>query len=275
MIGIHVSLWTPEWTAPFIDHIYRAGELGFDCVEVPVMDPARFPVDAVKTALHDTGLAVFCGTGLGPGTDISRTDADVQAAGQHHLEQCLTVCAAIGSPSLGGVIHSAWGLRERASEAHREASATVLKRIARSAGELGIRLSLECINRYESSFLNTVAQGLGMLERIGESNVGLHLDTYHMNIEERSISEAMQTAGSCLTHLHLSDNHRGYPGSGSLPFAAIIESAREAGYTGPWVIESYVDPTFATSPDVCIWREIEPEADSLARSLAEVRELTG
>ena len=276
MIGIHVSLWTPEWDAPVAPHVRQAAGLGFDAVEIPIMDPGAFPLDDVRRVLDDTGLAVFCGTGLGPDTDISSPDPERRAAGKKHLEGCLEICRILGSPSLQGVIHSAWGKRDPVGEKDRDASAAVLKDLARQAGESGRHLSLECINRYESSFLNTVDQGLDLLRRIGEDNVGLHLDTYHMNIEETDMAGAMSRAGDRLTHLHLSENQRGFPGSGALDWPGLIDAADRAGYRGPWIIESYIFPEFPAGRDVSIWRTIEPDGEaSLRRSLAMLRERIG
>ncbi len=272
MIGIHVSLWTPSWEAPFLDHIRKAADMGFDAVEIPIMDPDTFPLDTVRKVLDETGLAVFCGTGLGPATNIASEEASIRRDGEEHLRGCLDIATAVGSPSLQGVIHSAWGWQEPVTEVHRRASAGVLRRVADEAGERGMILSMECINRYESSFLNTVKQGIYMLELIGRDNVGLHLDTYHMHIEEDDLAGALTAAGKKLFHLHLSENQRGFPGSGQIDFPAVVSAAKGVGYSGPWIIESYVFPEFATGADVSIWRQIEAEPErSLRDSLKVLR----
>ncbi len=273
-IGIHVSLWTPEWTASFLEYMKKAAEIGFDLVEIPIMDPSAFPLDKVKQVLAKTGLKVRCGTGLGAAADISSTDSVISAAGKEHLFRCVEIASELGSPTLQGVIHSAWGSKIPVTEENRKASAAGLKAVARRAAALNMSIALECINRYESSFLNTVKQGIYMLDMIGEENAGLHLDTYHMNIEENSFQEAFSAAGSRMFHLHLSENQRGFPGGGLLDWKMIIQSAKDADYKGPWVIESYVYPEFSTSSDVCIWRPIEkdPEND-LKESLIMLREL--
>lgn len=272
-IGIHVSLWTPEWDSPFNKHIEKAAELGFTMVEIPIMSPQTFPLSEVKHILKETGMKVSCGTGLSPDKDISSTDSVIFSAGRDHLFHCIDIASELGSPSLQGVIHSSWGLRKHVDEDNRRASAKGLKEAARKAAGLDMKISLECINRYESSFLNTAKQGMYLLERIGEDNAGLHLDTYHMNIEENSFREAFYTAGSKLFHLHLSENQRGFPGSGLLDWQEIIQAAKDAGYTGPWIIESYIHPEFPAGSDVCIWRPIQenPEND-IKLSLSMLRE---
>jgi D-psicose/D-tagatose/L-ribulose 3-epimerase len=273
-IGIHVSLWTPEWNSPFRDYIYKARELGFNNVEIPIMDPESFPLKEVKNALQETGLKVSCGTGLGRINDISSTDSSISSAGIDHLFRCIDVAAELGSKSLQGVIHSAWGLRTPVSEENRKASVKGLKQASRRAAGFDLILAMECINRYENSFLNTVNQGLNMIERIAEDNIGLHLDTYHMNIEENSFKEAFAAAGMKLFHLHLSENQRGFPGRGSLDWQMIIKEAKKTGYQGPWVIESYVYPEFPTGTDVCIWRPIETDPEkNIKLSLKMLKEI--
>ncbi len=261
-IGIHVSLWTPEWESPFHSYIKKAADLEFDLVEIPIMNPEFFPLDQVKRVLKETGLKVCCGTGLSQDKDISSTDSGIFSAGRDHLLRCIDIASELGSPSLQGVIHSAWGTKKHITSKNREASARGLKEIAKKAAGLNLKIALECINRYESSFLNTADQGLDMLERISEDNVGLHLDTYHMNIEENLFSEVFETVGTKLFHLHLSENQRGFPGSGIINWEKIIKEAKNAGYKGPWVIESYVYPDFPAGKDVCIWRSIEKDPEN-------------
>jgi D-psicose/D-tagatose/L-ribulose 3-epimerase len=273
-IGIHLSLWTQNWNDPFIDFIDTAAGLGFDSVELPLMDPDSLPAAEIKDRLERNSLGVYCGTGLGPATDISSPDAKIRAAGLKHLRKCLETAEALGSRSLGGVIHSAWGKKGGVPAEERRHSAAALRVLADMAADLGMRIALECINRYESSFLNTVEQGMELLSMIDRENAGLHLDTYHMNIEERSFEEAFKLASGSLFHLHLSENHRGYPGSGLLDWSRIIDLARAYNYNGPWVIESYVEPGTSQSNDVFIWRDIEPDSgESLKKSLDMLRKV--
>lgn len=273
-IGVHVSLMTPEWTSPFLDAIDAAAGLGCSCVEIPLMDPFRFPLADVSRRLSENSLKVHCGTGLSAETDIGSESRAVRDRGLGHLRECLRICADLGCDTLGGVIHSPWGMRGRPDPGYAGRVAASLRTIADEAAGSGISLALECINRYESSFLNTVDQGLALLRATGRDNVGLHLDTYHMNIEERDIAKAIARASGKIRRIHLSENTRGYPGSGSLPFRDIVHAAKAAGYRGPWIIESYVDPDFAASADVCVWRAIEPDMSaSLRASLDFIRGL--
>ncbi len=267
-IGVHVSLWTPEWASPFLDALDAAADLGCTCVEIPLMDPFNFPLEDIERRLSKNDLKVYCGTGLGKDTDIGSVSATVRERGVRHLSECLRICADLGSDSLGGVLHSPWGMRGPVDSGYAQRVAASLGYVADKAAESGIGIALECINRYENSFVNTVDQGLSLLRIIGRENVGLHLDTYHMNIEEHGIVPAIAEAGKTILRMHLSENTRGYPGSGSLPWKEILAAAQKAGYRGPWIIESYVCPDFPASADVCVWRPIEPDMSaSLRKSL--------
>jgi D-psicose/D-tagatose/L-ribulose 3-epimerase len=264
-IGIHVSLWTPEWDSPFLDSIDLASELGFSCVEIPLMDPQELPLVEIGNRVSRNGLKVYCGTGLNPATDIGSDDEAIRENGIRHLRACIKACSMLGSDSLGGVIHSPWGKKSMPTEAYSANATKSFRMVAEYAESLGIALVIECINRYENSFINTVNQGLSFLRDVGKSNVGLHLDTFHMNIEEQSIPGAIIEAGSTLKRIHLSENNRGYPGNGALRWREIIQTAMAIGYKGPWIIESYVDPSFPAGADVNIWRQIEPDMSSSLR----------
>lgn len=275
-IGIHVSLWTPEWQSPFLDAIDTAADLGFTCVEIPLMNPRELPIAEIGRHLSRHGLKVYCGTGLNPTTDIGSPVEAVRKNGIRHLEACIEVCAELGSDSLGGVLHSPWGMKGLPAPGYAETAAASLSQAADTAEKHGVSLAIECINRYENSFINTVSQGLSLLRQIGRSNVGLHLDTYHMNIEERSLTDAIVEAGNMVKRIHLSENNRGYPGHGALPWGDIIRAAKGVAYKGPWIIESYVHQAFAASSDVSVWRDIEPDMDkSLVRSLKYLKNLIG
>lgn len=273
-LGVHVSLWTPEWESPFLDAIDEAAELGCGCVEIPLMKPRDLPLAEIARRLSRRHLKVYCGTGLGQATDIGSPLDPVREAGIRHLMECVEACAELGGESLGGVIHSPWGMRGSPPAGYSATVASSLAKIAGRAGELGVGLAIECVNRYENSFVNTVAQGLALLREVGRDNVGLHLDTYHMNIEERDMSRAIAEAGKRLKRIHLSENDRGYPGNGSLPWVEIIAAVKKTGYEGPWIVESYVNPSFPCSADVSVWRTIEPDMrSSLRRSLCFLRDL--
>jgi D-psicose/D-tagatose/L-ribulose 3-epimerase len=267
-IGIHVSLWTPQWTDDIVEHIHTAARIGFNSVELPIMDSEIFPTERCLHAVSEHNMQVYCGTGLNPSTEICSSDASIRTQGMKHIKRCISIAAKLGSPTLEGVLHSAWGRKVPLTTEERIHMVTNLHELGTYAENFGVSLCLECLNRYESAVLNTTSQGLELLEEINHPSVKIHLDTYHMNIEEDSISGAIIAAGKHLGFLHLSENQRGYPGSGHLPWPEIFNTIIESPYTGPLVIESYVSPSYPLSPDVSIWRYIEPDtSESLQKSL--------
>ncbi len=274
-IGIHISIWTSEWTEPFLDYINLAGEIGFDVVEIPLINPEKLDLAGIRRRLKQTGMKVLCGTGLGSDTDISSFDSGIRRKGEKYLLTCIEAAAEVGSSSLGGVIHSAWGRTGVVSFEERKRAADILGKVADRAAEDSMYLALECINRYENSLLNTAEQGLNMLDMIEHDNVGIHLDTYHMNIEELSLIESIRKTGEKLFHFHASGNNRGFPRrDGVFNWPEIINVLDAIGYKRPIVIESYVVPGCGAGDDVSVWRNIEPDTkESLKKSLEYLRSL--
>lgn len=267
-LGIHVSLFTKNWSEDYIQFFPKAAGLGFKAVEIPLLDPDSTDTSRIKNELKANGLSVFCGTGLAPETDIASRDLAKRKKGEEHLKKCVDIAAEIGSPTLEGVLYASWGKSGVVSESEYAFSAEVLNRVALYAGRSNIRLCLECLNRYESSFLNTAAQARKFIDRIDAENVGVHLDTYHMNIEEATISEGIRAAGEKLFFLHLSENTRGYPGSGSIDWKKLFKTLKDLKYTGPLALESYVLNGSETGDATYIWRPIEKDTDSsLKRSV--------
>lgn len=132
------------------------------------------------------------------------------------------------------------------------------------AADRGIRLAIEPLNRFETDFVNTVEQGLELVARIDRNNVGLLLDTFHMNIEERSIPAALRTAGDRLFHFHACANDRGTPGKDHLPWREIVAALEAVGYDGPWVIESFTPDNKEIARAVSLWRSLASSQDYLA-----------
>jgi D-psicose/D-tagatose/L-ribulose 3-epimerase len=140
-----------------------------------------------------------------------------------------------------------------------------LKPVAEYAGERGVRLAIEPLNRFETDFINTAEQGLDLVDRIGAANVGLLLDTFHMNIEEKDIPGAIRRAGSRLFHFHSCENDRGTPGSGHLEWSVVKQALEDAGYDGPVVIEAFNSDIKEIARAVALWRPLAASPDSLAR----------
>jgi D-psicose/D-tagatose/L-ribulose 3-epimerase len=269
-LGIHLSYWQTSWTDDLIPLIRCARLAGFDGAEFPLLNPQQMDFHALKTKLESEGMKATCSTGLNAGTDITHPDPAVQANGLAHLRACLSGAAILGSPVLVGVTYAGWGvfptenLTERRGNCLRN-----LKIVADMAADLGITLCLEVINRFEGYLIPTVQQGLNLLSEINHPQIKLHLDTFHLNIEEADISAAIQSAGGQLGHFHCSENHRGLPGSGHIPWQAVKSALDAVQYQGWIVVESFINPEGEVGKDLFVWLSRGEDLDQEARRAVE------
>jgi D-psicose/D-tagatose/L-ribulose 3-epimerase len=154
-------------------------------------------------------------------------------------------------------------LEERAGQWNR--AVETLRQVADYAGQRGVQLAIEPLNRFETDLINTVDQGLELIDRVGASNVGFLLDTFHMNIEEKHIPAAIRKAGSKVFHFHACENDRGTPGTGHVEWQEIVSALRAINYQGPVVIEAFTTEITEIARAVSLWRPLAPDQDSLAR----------
>ncbi|WP_353808100.1 sugar phosphate isomerase/epimerase family protein [Agromyces sp. SYSU T00194] len=268
LIGAHALVFTGTFDAAGLQRaIDGTAGAGFDLLEIPLMEPESFDSGLAARLLADSGLQVTASLGLTEATDLSSEDPAIVAAGEQTLERCLDHVAAMGGEVLCGVIYSA--MRKYPAPATALGvghSQEALARLAERAAERGIRLSLEVVNRYESNVFNTAGEGLRFLGGVGAGDVSLHLDTYHMNIEEADLGRAVAETGDHLGYVHIGESHRGYLGTGSVDFPAFFRALAVSGYDGPVVFESFssavVSPSLSNT--LAIWRNLWDDPDHLA-----------
>lgn len=244
-------------------------ELGFDLIEVCVEDPALLTAEPLVAASRRTGLPIsICGA-FGPGRDVSHEDEAVRQGGIAYLKGCIDLAQSVGSPHVAGPMYAETGqtrmLEPAEREAQRERAATGLREVADYASDRGVRLAVEPLNRFETDLVNTVEQGLDLFARIDRPNVGFMLDTFHMNIEEKSVGAAIRAAGDKVFHFQVSENDRGTPGSGNVAWAEAFAALDEIGYQGTIVIESFLPTVKEIARAVSLWRPVAPSMDALAR----------
>ncbi|WP_221032070.1 sugar phosphate isomerase/epimerase family protein [Actomonas aquatica] len=264
-LGIHAYAWCSQWTNDTLDLIDRVAGLGLDFIEIPLMCLDTFDAPAIKARLDAVGLGAVTSTVLLADTDITSDDPAVRERGRAYLEDCVRATAAIGASSFSGVIYSRHpgSLRARPTEEHWQRSADGLRPAAKLAGELGVLVGIEPVNRYESYLINTCAQARELMARIDAPAMRIHLDTYHMNIEEKSFADATLLAGSDLIHYHLCENDRGIPGTGQVDWDGIFRSLAALNYQGNAALESFVDNT--DNMNTWVWRQLAPDGDTLLR----------
>ncbi len=268
--GVNTFVWESPLTTARVEALAdKAVQLGFDVLELACEDPALLDFPQVRDALAARGLEpVVCGA-FGPGRDISSDDASARQGGFAYIRQLIDAAAVVGARIVCGPMYSQTGktrlLPDDARRAERRRAASALRELADYAAERGVRLALEPLNRFETDMINTVQQGMDFLAEVDHAAVGLHLDTFHMHIEEKSSADAVRLAGDRLFHFHACENDRGIPGTGQVAWKSIASALREIGYQGAVVIESFTPAVRSIAQAVCLWRPIAPDQDSIAR----------
>ena len=269
LIGISSFVLASPFTDNDTQFFKYAREIGFEVFEVCVEDPAQLSAEPLIEAANGAGLQISVCGAFGPDRDVSHEEPDKRAQGVRYLKGCIDLAADVGSPHVAGPMYSATGkarlLPAEQREQQRTWAAESLREAADYAGERGVRLAMEPLNRFETDLVNTVEQGLDLCDRIGRANVGLLLDTFHMNIEEKSFTEAMASAGDRLFHMQVAENDRGTPGSGHVPWDEVFRALDAVGYNGSVVIESFLPTVAEIARAVSLWRPVAPSMDALAR----------
>jgi D-psicose/D-tagatose/L-ribulose 3-epimerase len=268
-IGVHALVWAGDTSPASIEYaIEHTKAAGFDLLELSLHDSTNLDTVAARKALEDAGLRVACSRGLAFAADVSSEDPAVVAKGEALLQDSLAVTHELGGTHFTGALYSALGKYGRPLTAAGRANVvSVLRRLAQDARTLGMTLGLEICNRYETNVINTAHDALRLADDIGADNVLIHLDTYHMNIEEDDLVRPVHEVGDRLGYVHIGENHRGYLGSGHLDFTSFFHALADIGYAGPITFESFSSAVVmeGLSNDLAIWRNLWSDGDDLAR----------
>ncbi|MEI8090211.1 MAG: sugar phosphate isomerase/epimerase [Opitutaceae bacterium] len=268
-LGINSWVWTSPMSDASAELIYRAKAMGFDAFEVAVEDPAHFAADgAVTRALRETGLKpIVCGA-FGPTRDLTHEDERFRRESITYIRGALALAQAWGSTVLAGPVYSAVGKRRQLPDAQRkiewQRAVVGLREAGKIAADAGVTLAIEPLNRFETDLVNTSAQAVRLVDEVGSMAVKIHLDTFHMHIEEKSLLEAIRLAGPRLAHVHGCENDRGAPGTGLVAWGQVAQGLREIGYSGSVVIESFTPECQAIADAAAIWRPLAATQDALA-----------
>jgi D-psicose/D-tagatose/L-ribulose 3-epimerase len=241
---------------------------GFDSVEVAIDDPAGYDPRLIRAALDEHGLTcnTVCGA-FGPDRDLRGTpeqqqiSLDYQMAMLDHME-------ILGASILAGPVYSAVGRAEAVPpKEYRQQWKTVvkhLKTLSRHAEKKGMRIAVEPLNRFETDFLNTVDQALALIDDVGSPAIGVHHDTFHLNIEEKDQAKAIRRAGKRLFHVHACGCDRGTPGKDHIDWPGIAAALKAVKYDGDVTIESFTQDVKVIARAAAIWRHIEPSQEDIA-----------
>ncbi|MFW3385725.1 UNVERIFIED_CONTAM: sugar phosphate isomerase/epimerase family protein [Kocuria sp. CPCC 205274] len=266
---IAVNTWV--WESPLTDAnltplLGRIADMGFDAVELPLENVGDLSAGVVRDALG--GLSPLLVGAMAPGRELVLADDAVIARTQHYLSACIRLAHDIGAPAVCGPFYAHTGRVWRMDAAERaDAYAQLRRRLAPLAAEAeaaGVVLGIEPLNRYETSLLNTTAQALEALGPLLGHGVGLALDTYHLNIEERSSADAVRAAGRHLVHVQVCGNDRGAPGGDQTDWTGLFDALDAVGYTGALSIESFTAGNASIATAASIWRPLAESQDQLA-----------
>ncbi len=268
LFGINTFLFTSPFTNASTSLFPQFKAWGFDSVEIAVEHESHIDPAYIKSELDRNGLV--CGTlcgAFGPGRDL-RGSREEQESSLAYIQQLIDMMATLGASTLVGPIYSAVGRAELIPERDRAAQWQLvvehLKQVCRYAERQGKEIAIEPLNRFETDFINTCGQALRMVEDVGSPALGVHLDTFHMNIEEKDPAKAVLQAGSKLGHFHACGSDRGTPGNDHTDWESIAAALKSIGYQKHVVIESFTSDVLVIAKAASIWREMEPHKNDIA-----------
>jgi len=262
-IGIYYAYWTQEWDVDFHPYIEKVSELGFDVLEVNAGTVGNMTKDErqrLKAHADDKGLTLTYCIGLPHEYDIASADKEVRENGIAYLKQMAEAIGEMGGGNMGGIIYSSWPATMPAGETDKrpyvERSINSMKEAIKVAEDNQVILNMEVVNRFEQFIMNTCDEALAYVQAVGSPNAKILLDTFHLNIEEDFVGEAIIKAGDKLGHLHIGENNRMPPGYGHIPWTEITAALRQIDYQGHVVMEPFVRPGGQVGSDIKVFRDL-------------------
>ncbi|MFE7041936.1 sugar phosphate isomerase/epimerase family protein [Streptomyces atratus] len=269
-LGANPWIWhSPVTYEALGEALPRLSAWGFDCVEIPLENERDWAPASVGKLLDASGLAVAAVIAvMPPDRNLVRTDPQTVRVTQDYLRRCIDAAQAVNAPTVAGPMYTAVGRTWRMDRAERTAAYEELREnlapVVDHARAAGVRIAVEPLNRYETSLLNTVDQTLAALTGLPEDTIGLALDVYHQNIEERSLPDAVRRAAGRIVHVQVCANDRGAPGADSLDWPGFLAALTTSGYRGPLCIESFTAHNDAIAVAASVWRPLADTQDTIA-----------
>jgi D-psicose/D-tagatose/L-ribulose 3-epimerase len=267
--GIHAMVLVSDWSDDVAERAIRTvADIGYDIIEIPLFDPSRTDLAHARDLLKRHSVIPTISLGLTAETDVSSDDAAISRAGAARLHQVVDATSEMGGALVAGVIASAWQkYLAPPTERGRANAVSALREVAQNARTKGVSLAIEAVNRFESNLVNTCWQALRLLDAIGEDNVKIHLDSFHMHIEEPDAAAAIVSCGERLGYFHINESHRGYLGTGSIGFQTLFRALVQTNYRGVISFEAFssVTCTSSVAGKAAIWRKVYEDGEDVAR----------
>ena len=266
--GVLYAYWGNEWSGDYMYYAKKVKDLGFDILEISagsLLDMGDGEIDNLRALAKDLQIDINSNIGPPKEFDVASTDPEVRTRGIGFLTDIMKKMDRLDSRDLIGVTYTYWpndysdldkpGIWARGVES--------VKTMGKTAGDLGITMSLEVVNRFETLVLNTAEEAVQFCKDVSDENVKILLDTFHMNIEEDNIGDAIRTAGDMLGYIHAGEGNRKIPGQGHLPWADIGKALRDIGYDGDIVMEPFILQGGQVGKDIKVFRDLSDGADEV------------
>ena len=264
--GINTFLWSGNFGSADLHLLPEIKKRGFDGIEATLLDRKTFEAKPIRKALEENGLNCTVCAVLPNGYSLVSPDASVRDRSKAYLADCVKATAEAGSSIIAGPLYAPVGYLpgtrrtpeewKRVVDAYREMGPVL--------DEYGIHVGLEPLNRFETYFLNTTSDALKLCDEIGHPKVGILWDTFHANIEEKNIGEALFSAGRHLKHVHTCENDRGTPGSGHVDWPGVFSALSKLKYDGWLTIESFGFKIDGLAAAASIWRDLASSPEDIA-----------
>ncbi len=265
-IGINTFIWSAQFTAAQVPLLARIKAAGFDGFEPAIFDPRTFEAKLIRQAAHDHGLeTTICGV-IPRGLSLIDEDNTVRAETIDYTRRMIDATAEAGARILAGPVFAPVGYLpgRRRTDAEWHNAIDSYRKLIPALEAADVTLAIEPLNRFETFFLNTAADAAALCRAVDHPRVGILFDTFHANVEEKDIAAGYRVVGPWLKHVHTCENDRGTPGSGHIPWAAVFGALSDISYDGWLTIESFGSNVKEIAAAAAIWRDIEPEPESIA-----------
>ena len=270
-LGIFMNFWEKNWDADHKKYIKKAAEIGFDILEFqaqPLLEMSDDHIRELKKLADSVGIELTYSLGLDRRYDVSSLDEGVRLGGVTYLQNIIKKMQVGGGTLLSGVSYAGWGVPDGMGDSKKpywDQSVKSMKEIIKVAEECGVTYCVEAVNRFETCIINTAAEALDYVARIDSPNIGVLLDTYHMNIEESSIGDAIRMVGADkLKNFHTGENNRTAPGRGHLDWDEIFGALAEIGYKGRIVSEPFILQGGEVGRDIHVFRDLIADTSEAA-----------
>ena len=261
-LGIFMNFWEKNWDADHSKYIKKAADIGFDILEFqaqPLLEMSDDKIRSLRVLADEVGIELTYSLGLDPKYDVSSLDEEKRKGGVKYLQNIIKKMQIGGGTLLSGVSYAGWGTPGIVMDnksAYLNQSIKSMREIIKCAEECGVTYCVEAVNRFETCIIHTAKEALDYAAEIDSPNIGVLLDTYHMNIEENNIGDAIRLVGDKLTSFHTGENNRTAPGRGHLDWDEIFEALADINYKGRIISEPFVMQGGEVGRDIHVFRDL-------------------